>query len=69
MSAILPKKVCVGREDAEGSSSGNGASENALGFKSVQRKHQRVIPQQQDISAAVMRPLNDGDLRAANHTA
>ena len=52
-----------------GSTDGVVSSESSLGFEAVPRKHQRVVPQQQDISAAMIRPLTNGDLRAANHTA
>ena len=69
MSAIMPKKACVGRVGGAGSTDGVASSENSLGFEPVPRKHHRLVPQQQDISAAMMRPLTDGDLRAANHTA
>ena len=69
MSATMPKKACVGRVGGAGSTDGAASSEKSLGFEAVRRKHQRVVPQQQDISAAIMRPLTDGDLRAANHIA
>ena len=69
MSATMPKKVCVGRVGGAGSTDGVGSLENYLEFEAVPSKHQRLVPQQQGISAAMMRPLNDGNLRAANHTA
>ena len=42
---------------------------NAIGFRAVERTHERIIPQQQDISATLSRHFNDEDLRAANHAA
>ena len=69
LSATMPKKACVGRVEGAVSTGGVASSENSLGFEPVPRKHHRLVPQQQDISAAMMRPLTDGDLRAANHTA
>ena len=67
MSATMPKKACVGRVKGAVSTDGVASSENSLGFEAVPRKHHRLVPLQQDISAAMMRPLTDGDLCAANH--
>ena len=71
LSAAMPKKACVGRVDDSVSSDGVSSVDNSLGFEKVARKHHRVLPQQQDIHAAMTRPFTDGDLRAAaaNHTA
>ena len=69
LSAAMPKKACVGRVDDSVSSGGVSSVDNSLGFEKVARKHHRVLPQQQDIHAAMTRPFTDGDLRAANHTA
>ena len=69
LSATMPNKACVGRVDDPVSTDGVATVDNSLGFKTVARKHHRFLPQQQDIHAAMTRPLTDGDLRAANHTA
>ena len=70
LSATLPKKACVGgRQHDTASTDGVTSVENSLGFETVARKHHRVLPQQQDIHAAMMRPSIGGDLRKANHTA
>ena len=69
LSAAMPKKACIGRVDNSVSTDGIVSVENSLGFEKVARKHHRVLPQQQDIHAAMTRPFTDGDLRAAKHTA
>ena len=71
LSNTMPKKACVGRVEGAVSTDGVASLDNSLGFETVPRKHHRVVPQpqQQDISTAMMHPLTDGDLRAANHTA
>ena len=62
LSETLPKKLCI-------CGTGEGAPGSGLEFMPTGRSHQRVIPQQQDITAAISRPFAEGDLRAANHTA
>lgn len=70
LSATMPKKACVGgRHHDTASTDGVVSVDNSLGFETVARKHHRVLPQQQDIHAAMTRPSVDGDLRKANHTA
>ena len=64
LSTTTPKKACLGEWGGE---DGERISGNALGFRLIERTHERVVPQQQDISGALSRPFNNGDLRSANH--
>lgn len=54
LSNSYPKKACV---------RGQGDLGNAFGCEPVKHAHKRVIPTQQDILSAVMRPFTDGNGR------